>query len=116
MAAAGTREALPGPVACGACCCWSVASHNRWPREVSAGRVGVGPCLAADLVPHLRARQGPAHHDPGLAYSVTCALEPGRSSWTALLDARWLAPGEDDAEVTATQARQVVTGLVDAGH
>ena len=47
---------------------------------------------------------------------MTCALEPGRSSWTALLDARWLAPGEDDAEVTATQARQVVTGLVDAGH
>ena len=31
--AAGTGEALPGPVTCGLCH-RSVASYNRWPREV----------------------------------------------------------------------------------
>jgi len=53
---------------------------------------------------------------PGWPYSVICALEPGRSSWTAPLDARRLAPGEDTAEVTAAQVRQVVTGLMTAGQ
>jgi len=33
MVAAGTGEALPGPVACGLCC-RSVVSYNRWSREV----------------------------------------------------------------------------------
>jgi hypothetical protein len=53
---------------------------------------------------------------PGWPYSVICALEPSRSSWTAPLDARRLAPGEDAAEVTPAQVRQVVTGLVDVGQ
>jgi hypothetical protein len=53
---------------------------------------------------------------PGWPYSVICALEPGRSSWTAPLDARRLAPGDDAAEVTAAQVRQVVTGLMNAGQ
>ncbi len=53
---------------------------------------------------------------PGWPYSVISALEPGRSSWTAPLDARRLAPGEDAAVVTAAQVRQVVSGLVDAGQ
>jgi hypothetical protein len=53
---------------------------------------------------------------PGWPYSVICALEPGRSSWTAPLDARRLAPGDDAAEVTAAQARQVVTDLIAAGQ
>jgi hypothetical protein len=52
---------------------------------------------------------------PGWPYSVICALEPGRSSWTAPLDARRLTPGDDAAEVTAAQVRQVVTGLMAAG-
>jgi hypothetical protein len=30
---------------------------------------------------------------PGWPYSIVCALEPGRSSWTAPLDALRLAPG-----------------------
>ena len=53
---------------------------------------------------------------PGWPYSVICALEPGRSSWTAPLDARRLAPGEDAAQVTAAQVRQVVTALISAGQ
>jgi hypothetical protein len=47
---------------------------------------------------------------------MVCALETGRHSWTAPLDAQRLAPGDDAATVTATQLRQVVTDLIAAGH
>lgn len=47
---------------------------------------------------------------------MICALEPGRSSWTAPLDARRLAPGDEAAEVTTAQMRQVVAGLITAGQ
>ncbi|WP_262402285.1 transposase [Actinomadura sp. CNU-125] len=53
---------------------------------------------------------------PGWPYSVVCALETGRSSWTAPLDARRLAPGEDAATVTAAQLRQTIGRLIAAGH
>jgi hypothetical protein len=52
---------------------------------------------------------------PRWPYSVICALEGDRSSWTAPLDARRLAPGDNAAGVTAAQVRQVVTGLMNAG-
>ena len=45
---------------------------------------------------------------PGWPYSEICALETGRRSWTAPLDARPLAPGEDAATVTAGQLRQMI--------
>jgi hypothetical protein len=44
------------------------------------------------------------------------ALESGRSSWTAPLDAVRLAPGADLAAVTASQLRGVIGRLVDGGH
>jgi hypothetical protein len=53
---------------------------------------------------------------PGWPYSVICALESGRSSWTAPLDARRLEPGEDAATVTSHQLRQVIERLIAAGH
>jgi hypothetical protein len=53
---------------------------------------------------------------PGWPYSVVVALEAGRSSWTAPLDAVRLAPGDDAANVTATQLRRVVTSLIRVGH
>jgi DDE superfamily endonuclease len=53
---------------------------------------------------------------PGWPYSVVCALESGRSSWTAPLDARRLAPGEDAATATAAQLRQTIERLIAAGH
>jgi len=40
---------------------------------------------------------------PGWPYSVVSALETGRSSWTAPLDAVRLAPGDDAATVTGDQ-------------
>lgn len=53
---------------------------------------------------------------PGWPYSIVAALETGRTSWTALLDAIRLDPGADLAAVTADQVRDVVQRLVDAGQ
>ncbi|MFF3540008.1 transposase, partial [Streptomyces sp. NPDC002466] len=53
---------------------------------------------------------------PGWPYSVICALETGRSSWTAPLDALRLAPGDDAATVTARQMRELVERLITAGQ
>ncbi|CRK56597.1 FIG00663192: hypothetical protein [Alloactinosynnema sp. L-07] len=53
---------------------------------------------------------------PGWPYSVIVALEAGRGSWTAPLDAVRLAPGDDAATVTAGQVRGVVDRLIAAGQ
>ena len=53
---------------------------------------------------------------PGWPYSVIAALEPGRSSWTAPLDASRLEPGADVAAVTAVQVRDLIKRLIQAGQ
>ncbi|MGH9259129.1 MAG: NF041680 family putative transposase [Acidimicrobiales bacterium] len=53
---------------------------------------------------------------PGWPYSFIAVLEPGRTSWTAVLDAVRLHPDDDETEVTAAQVREVVTRLREAGH
>lgn len=53
---------------------------------------------------------------PGWPYSVVAALETGRTSWTAVLDALRLQPGADVAAVTCVQIRQVVQRLIAAGQ
>jgi len=60
--------------------------------------------------------KGNAQMIPGWPYSFVAALEPGRSSWTAVLDAVRLGPDDDETEVTAAQVRQVITRLITAGH
>ena len=45
--------------------------------------------------------KGQAQMIPGWPYSVIAALEPGRTSWTAVLDAIRLGPDDDETEVTA---------------
>jgi hypothetical protein len=60
--------------------------------------------------------KGQAQMIPGWPYSVVAALEPGRTSWTAVLDAVRLGPDDDEAAVTAAQVRDVVTRLIAAGH
>src|SRR5438046_9298027 len=60
--------------------------------------------------------KGQAQMIPGWPYSVIAALEPGRTSWTAVLDAIRLGPGDDEAAVTASQVRDVVTRLIETGH
>jgi hypothetical protein len=60
--------------------------------------------------------KGQAQMIPGWPYSVVAALEPGRTSWTAVLDAVRLGPDDDEAAVTAAQVRDVITRLIAAGH
>jgi DDE superfamily endonuclease len=64
---------------------------------------------------HGRAR-GQAQMIPGWPYPVIAALEPGRTSWTAVLDAVRLGPDDDDIAVTAAQVRDVITRLIAAGR
>ena len=60
--------------------------------------------------------KGQAQMIPGWPYSVVAALEPGRTSWTAVLDAVRLGPGDDETAVTAAQVREVVGRLIAAGQ
>ena len=53
---------------------------------------------------------------PGWPYSFVAALEPGRTSWTAMLDAVRLEPLDDLTQVTAGQVREVVDRLREAGQ
>jgi DDE superfamily endonuclease len=53
---------------------------------------------------------------PGWNYSIVAALESGRSSWTAPLDAARLSPDDDVTEVTAAQIRVLIGRLREAGH
>ena len=88
--------------------------------------------LAADVSPWLRPGaatsperlfchvygrgKGQAQMIPGWPYSVVAALEPGRTSWTAVLDAVRLGPDDDETAVTAAQVRDVITRLIEAGQ
>ena len=86
--------------------------------------VDVSPWLRSDaatsaerLFCHVYGRgKGQAQMIPGWPYSVIAALEPGRTSWTAVLDAVRLGPDDDETEVTAAQVREVITRLIAAGH
>ncbi|WP_264763974.1 NF041680 family putative transposase, partial [Frankia gtarii] len=60
--------------------------------------------------------KGNAQLIPGWPYSFVAALEPGRTSWTAVLDALRLGPDDDLTTVTAGQIRDVVSRFVAAGH
>jgi hypothetical protein len=60
--------------------------------------------------------KGQAQMVPGWPYSVIAALEPGRTSWTAVLDAIRLGPDDDQIALTAAQVRDVIARLITAGH
>ncbi|WP_413754988.1 transposase [Streptomyces sp. MMBL 11-3] len=53
---------------------------------------------------------------PGWPYSFVAALESGRTSWTAVLDALRLRPWDDAIAVTAGQVREVFQRLYVAGQ
>src|SRR3954453_10611864 len=86
--------------------------------------VDVSPWLRSDaptsadrLFCHVYGRgKGQAQLIPGWPYSFVAALEPGRTSWTALLDAVRLGPADDATAVTAEQLRGVVGRLVTGGQ
>lgn len=72
---------------------------------------------AERLFCHTYARgKGQAQMIPGWPYSFVAALEPGRTSWTATLDAQRLGPADDVTEVTAVQVREVVERMMAAGQ
>jgi hypothetical protein len=88
--------------------------------------------LAADVTPWLRPdaptcperlfchvygrRKGDHQMIPGWPYSIIAALETGSTSWTMVLDAIRLRPDDDEAAVTATQVRDLVARLIEAGQ
>lgn len=75
------------------------------------------PTSADRLFCHTYARgRGAAQMIPGWPCSFIAALEPGRTSWTALLDMVRLRPCDDETTVTAAQIREVVGRLRDAGQ
>src|SRR3954470_14451457 len=75
------------------------------------------PTSAERLFCHVYGRgKGNAQMIPGWPYSFVAALETGRTSWTALLDAVRLGPADDATEVTADQLRAVIDRLITAGH
>ena len=96
----------------------------RWPDGRITLAADVSPWLRPDaatsadrLFCHVYGRgKGSAQMIPGWPYSVVAALEPGRTSWTAVLDAVRLGPADDETEVTAAQVRDVVDRLITAGH
>ncbi|MEU2249086.1 transposase [Streptomyces sp. NPDC019224] len=53
---------------------------------------------------------------PGRPYSFVAAVEPGRTSWTTVLDAVRVRPGDDLTELTADQIREVHARLTRSGH
>lgn len=65
---------------------------------------------------HTYARNGQAQMVPGWPYSFVVALEPGATSWTALLDVVRLRPGDDATAITADQLRSVVHLLIATGQ
>lgn len=66
---------------------------------------------------HTYARsKGNAEMIPGWPYSFVVALEPGRTSWTAILDVQRLHPEDNPTDLAATQLRTVIEGLITAGH
>lgn len=97
------------------------------PRD-AAGRIVLGVDVSSWLRPdaatspdrsfcHVYGRgKGQAQMIPGWPCSFVAALEPGRTSWTALLDVIRLRPCDDTTEVTATQVREVIERLSQAGH
>ncbi len=95
-----------------------------WPDGRIRLAVDVSPWLRPEaatspgrLFCHVYGRgKGSAQMIPGWPYSVIAALEPGRTSWTAVLDAVRLRPDDDETEVTAAQVRNVITRLAEAGH
>lgn len=75
------------------------------------------PTSPQRLFCHVHGRtQHSAQMIPGWPYSFVAALETGRTSWTAILDAIRLGPADDATAVTAGQLREVVGRLTGAGH
>lgn len=85
--------------------------------DVSAWLHSDAPCSAERQFCHVYGRAKTAlQFIPGWPYSFVAVLEPGATSWTAILDAVRLGPVGDATAVTAIQLREVVERLITAGQ
>jgi hypothetical protein len=88
-----------------------------WPSTSAEWLRSDAPTSADRLFCHVHGRaKNQSQLIPGWPYSFVAALEPGRTSWTAVLDAVRLGPTDDATAVTAEQLRAVVGRLAAAGH
>src|SRR5262245_50309590 len=105
---------------------WSLAALPvpAWPGGRFRPAVGVSRGLGPEAVAspesvrchcYGRGKDG-SQMSRGGPYSCVAALEPGRMSWTRLLDAVRLGPDDELTAVTAAQVREVIGRLVAAGH
>jgi hypothetical protein len=60
--------------------------------------------------------KGQAQMIPGRPYSFVAVLEPGRTSWTAILDAQRPGPDDENTDIAAVRLRTVVDQIIAAGH
>ncbi len=75
------------------------------------------PCSADRLFCHVHGRAKTASQFiPGQPYSSVAVLEPGATSWTAVLDTVRLGPANDATAITAAQLRGVVERLITEGR
>ena len=109
-----------------------IARLRRCVAGLALPRVGDRIVLAVDVSPWLRPdaetsaqrlfchvhgrAKGSSQMIPGWPYSMVAALQSGRSSWTAVLDAVRLGPADDATAVTAIQLREVIERPRGAGH
>ncbi|MPY60716.1 NF041680 family putative transposase [Streptomyces spongiae] len=74
-------------------------------------------CSAERLFCHVYGRaKSASQFIPGWPYSFVAVLEPGRTSWTTIVDVVRLGPVDDATAVTAAQLRDVVERLIAAGQ
>ncbi|MFE7098817.1 transposase [Streptomyces erythrochromogenes] len=93
----------------------TVGSFWRWTSRRGCGRTPTPPRTVPSATPSAAAWASTSWCPAGRVVRRG-ALETGRTSWTALLDAIRLEPGTDLAAVTASQVRDVVERLVEAGQ
>jgi hypothetical protein len=85
--------------------------------DVSAWLRSDAACSPDRLFCHVYGRaKSASQFIPGWPYSFVAVLEPGRSSWTQVLDAVRLGPADDATAVTASQLRDVVQRLIECGQ
>ena len=73
-------------------------------------------CCDGRMFCHVNGQGRDACVVPGWPYSFIVALEPGATSWSALLDAIRIGPADDVTAATAVQIREVVARLRAAGQ
>jgi hypothetical protein len=73
------------------------------------------PCALDRAFCHTHGRGKKAQAVPGWPYSMIVALEVGRTSWVAPLDAVRVRPDDDVTKVTAAQLRDLVARLIASG-